>query len=347
MKYKFIEVSDLVTDKLWQQLFALREEQRGLINHPKWNFELMKSYLLEDSQGLYSDNENFKRYLVMEDALLIGEFSSYKSNDVTENLGEIVYLRVNITPEFHKEKLLHKIFCKVKGLYPNQATLQLNCNNMLHDKWIRALGGVLKLNLQDHWLDYNDIDVKRLQDYVDSTLSNNPELNNSFYEMQDIPDDLLKEYIDLWNSSLNDEDLGDYYFKFQIPFDLVKNDLVTFDNSQAVIYCQLLFNDKQELIGFSECSIDFDPSNRKQALHLSKGMTGIRSDYRGKGLGKALSSILYIRLKNEFNFSHIESEMSPRNSYILNINRDIGYIENEGITRQEYIIDLNKVENNK
>lgn len=339
--YKLIEASKNLPENMWQEFYKLRQDQRPQINFEEVGLDKFK----ENSFTHYIDYKDpkFVRYLITNnDQKLIGEFYSFLENRKDENLGFVINLRINILQEFHDDQLFLLIFGKVIKHFNNDMLIQLNVDNLLHDSWYKRFNGIVKFKSEQYVLKRENINVNMLNKWIYEITSKNKEFNLKFYDYKDIPDDILKQFVDLWNESENHEPLGDFPFKYQHAFSREKDYIVNqYPNENEIMYCMLLFDDLNSLVALSFCEIIFKNNSTKesplQVELIQKGLTGVKEKYWGRKFGKLLNAEIYLKIIEDFDFNTIDTVMAPKNKYIIDINKEIGYIKIPNKSKEEYI----------
>lgn len=348
--YKLIKIDEKTSDEIWQKLFDVRQNQKPIIEFTIESWQSMKETIL----GYFKDDESYFRYAIADyDNKIIGDFSCYEDENETENIGRVLRPRVNLLPEFQTDEIIGLILSKLVEHYDNNLKIRFIDENGLNDKWLEKWGGTFKIHLETHKLKYSDIDKDKLINWAETGKDKNPELKLRFCETKDLTETEMIDYIHIWNvglgASLIREVIEKYNFKYQIPLQMIKSDIEANEkNEKHVCNMVLLFDYSGKIAGFTQIGIDFKIpkeyiDGKLVAEYLDKGMTYVKPEYRGKGLGKWMNAELYLKLREHYIFEEIESDMAPYNSYILNINREFGYKKLENSYEKEYIFELSEI----
>jgi len=355
--YKLIKIDESFSDEKWQELFEVRQSQNAVIPFGCKTLQDLKDECLSG----YSDADRlgFAEYAVL-DSLdrIIGEYYCYGDDGVTENLGQVLRLTIYLFPEQQTDDVLSVIFNQLLNDYDNSLKIRLISDSGFYDHWAEKWGGIFKIHLECFKLKYSDIDKDKFTDWAESAKSNNPDFRLRFCETKDLNDNEMNEYLTLHNTGLDNSIGSDpkayglfekYNFKYQIPLQLIKSDIeVNKKNGKHICQMVLLYDPVGQIAGFTQVGIDFKKpkeylDNKPVAKYLCKGMTYVRPEYRGRGLGKWMNSELYLKLIENFKFDEIETEMVHVNRYIQNINREFGYKRQDGIFTKEYIFELSEI----
>jgi GNAT superfamily N-acetyltransferase len=147
-----------------------------------------------------------------------------------------------------------------------------------------------------------------------------PSLRLEFHKV--IPDKYLVRYAELFTQFLNEmpreRDRGR---KYNISPEILRNLDEWRRKNDRFLYIFTLHDDRDNMIGFTNAMVaGHDPSNVYQA------MTGVISEYRGKGLSKWLKAALFRKIGEDFpDNEFMTTDMRAVNYPIQKVNEQMGY----------------------
>ncbi len=170
-------------------------------------------------------------------------------------------------------------------------------------------------------LERKDMDISLYKSLVSGSELN--KLNLRYFN--EIPADLINEFVDSINNCFKDRDnLAKYHHQYPplTPEEWYKDK----QNLKAMgtkLQILILFDENSKIAGFCWVCID---SYRKKIIRHNDGFTAVNEDYRGKGIGKFLKAKLYIKLLEENkDFEYLTSDTMPWNKYMYKINEEFGF----------------------
>lgn len=334
--YKLLEADETLSEKYWQKLFDLKVKQKSILEFNAIDIEEFKKWCL----GNYNF-KNFKRYIVVDDnSEVLGEFfSRIFDPKISENLGEVIKVIINIVAEDLNDDILKIIFSKIISHYNNDMRILLNADNYYCNHWYRKYKGVIYIEIENYLLKKSKLNTNLLKDWANTISKNNPDFTLEFYKNKAIPKELVEKFVDLWDEFDNQTPCGDFPTETKTPY----SDFSTSEKNE-IDYCILLFDKSGELSGLSSCNFKFheDDTIKNSPKEITKELTGVKDKYRGRSLAKWMLAVLYMKIANDFEFEEIHTQMVRRNKYMQIINKELGY-QKTGYSEQEYIFDQDEL----
>ena len=227
-----------------------------------------------------------------------------------------------------------------------QLTEWMDCRN-LKETFIVAFGrrltdtavawGGQRLNGLNEFVLYRDrANNKNLHDWLEAIPSRNENLRLELYP--ETPEFCLEELAVLLTDLLRDmPEEGDSGMNYTVKVEDMKKQVIWRRENKIPSYKVILFNEKNDPVAVTVAELSLaNPRNAFQA------MTGVRRDYRGRGLARWLKAAMFNKLGEEFpqNEKFI-TVMRAVNEPMQKINAQMGYIlEREGA---EFKIELEKM----
>ncbi|MCB0837541.1 MAG: GNAT family N-acetyltransferase [Bacteroidetes bacterium] len=150
---------------------------------------------------------------------------------------------------------------------------------------------------------------------------NHPSIRFQLYK--DRPDEILDEYIELYNlvslAIPRKDATGEPYRSW--PAEKLRKLNESNRKTGNTTYTGVLRNDSGKMIGLTDLNI-----NTRQTERMYQGMTGIHPDYRKKGFGEWLKIAMLLRVKADFpGFKIIDTDSNALNIPMHKLNLKIGY----------------------
>ncbi|MHA1989706.1 MAG: GNAT family N-acetyltransferase [Candidatus Hodarchaeales archaeon] len=258
------------------------------------------------------------------------------SYDQNKHVGRV---GITILPEYRKKgiatkvlrKLLHKskekdftiyIFHDVTEQSGKHFLKAINAKNALLDIENRVKIKNVPWDLVKEW--------NRISEAIDSEMK--------FFYI--IPDNIINEYSIIFTEVLNQAPLGDLAIKNmtftpEILRQMEKDDRKNND----VRITAITIEPNNEISGLTEVKI-----NRDLKIVANQSLTGVKTKYRGKGLGKWLKAAMLLRIREEFpEVTVMKTGNASSNAPMLSINTRLGYEKyKEKITGQITVEKLQK-----
>jgi len=350
--YKLVKIDEKTSDEMWQGLFVARNNYGS--DHEGCDCKMvqeLKNHLLNE----YQECDKAIRYAFIDaNNQVVGDFECYINDGETENIGAVIMPEIYLAPELQTDEVVRLVLNMLIQHYDNSLKMRLISWNGEYDHWAEKWGGTFKIHLENHKLKCSDLDVKKLTNWAETSKTKNPDLKLRICEMKELTENELVEYLHLWNTGLDSslttnkkcsDVIKKYNFKYQIPVQVISKDFINDDRTVLVI---IVYDIHNKMVGITHIDVNFKMpkeyiNGKLVAEYLVKGMTYVKPDYRGHGLGKWMNSELYLKLLDSYVFEEIESEMVPYNRYILNINHEFGYKKKENDYHKEYIFELSEI----
>ena len=164
--------------------------------------------------------------------------------------------------------------------------------------------------------DWDEISLK-----VNTFELKNPNLSFSLFK--DRPDEILDEYIELYNivslSIPRKDESGEPYRSW--PADKLRKLNESNQKTGNTTYTGVLRNKEGKMVGLTDLNI-----NKNQTDRLYQGMTGVHPDYRRRRLGEWLKLAMLEQVFNDFpNFKIIDTDSNALNIPMHKLNMKIGF----------------------
>jgi len=198
----------------------------------------------------------------------------------------------------------------IVGMALNEAGRQL----------VQKLGGKEAQNVQENRLLLNDVDWNMVKDWVQEGPLRSPGTRIEFYHS--IPDEIMERFCDVYtevqNQAPRDElEVGDQV----VTPELWKKRMEKFSQTNMKYLAAVTIESDGEISGLTD--VAWFPARPKI---LAQWLTGVRQQYRGRGLGKWLKGAVLLKVSDEFpSVTTISTGNAASNEPMLDINRRLGF----------------------
>lgn len=279
-----------------------QEFKKKLVSH----FEVCKEPFLE---AVISDDEKFLAWMVF-----IVNNTGTKDQDVI-----IVFDFDESSASPPIAKLIAKQYLDWMDEFNTPEAVVMAENERVADA-SELIGGEILQEFSEYILPREKVNHKLIANWIKSTELENRDLR---IEMcNEITDDLLDRYCELHSVFLADmpeviKTNRTYKYTSKRYKDRKKWRLL----NDVRVYHSLLFDNSNNLIGFSAAEI-----NTKKQNEIYQYMTGVDRDYRGRSLSRWLKASLMKIVETDFpEYGYFQTMMRTVNEPIQQINKELGY----------------------
>lgn len=166
---------------------------------------------------------------------------------------------------------------------------------------------------------FNEVDWDTMQEWTEEGKQRPKGAICKFYT--NIPDEIIQEYCNLSNATLEDEPSGELEETFTLTPELYRKYLKDGKENGFEWVSALTFEEDGTISGISEVIY-----NTQRDLEGSQGFTGVKKDCRGRGLGKWLKAAMLLHLRENYpTIKFVRAGNASANVSILSINRRMGF----------------------
>ncbi|MBN1331103.1 MAG: GNAT family N-acetyltransferase [Candidatus Heimdallarchaeota archaeon] len=242
-------------------------------------------------------------------------------------------------PAYEKNKFLANISLAIvkehrgKGLgtilfkeLVKEAMKNPNVLSLLADVWhetghsfCQKYNGSIALETAENRLYLADVDWSMIEHWKAEC---NAKANGSTLETyMNIPNDLLQEFVDLYSELSNQQPLGDVDIETRITPEARREMMEQLEQQGIIAHTKITRESDGSISGISEIlSISSLPHRLIQLI------TGVKENYRGRGLGKWLKADMMLYIRNNFpEVKYIQTDNATTNAPMLSINDRMGF----------------------
>ena len=158
----------------------------------------------------------------------------------------------------------------------------------------------------------------------------------SFFEC---PEEIIKKYMQIYTETFNQQPIGELEGRPKFTPETRRLDEKRL-TVKGVEWYSIITKEKDEIIsGLTECFY------YSQAPHkIDQGLTGVKIEFRGRGLGKWLKAEMILYIKKKFpSLKYISTMNATQNAAMLSINERMGF--KELFIRQFFKFKLKELDN--
>ncbi|MHA2028072.1 MAG: GNAT family N-acetyltransferase [Candidatus Kariarchaeaceae archaeon] len=331
------------TDDEWAKFFHLREKlhYEHTPDDPFYNHDVLKKRMAYDDPYVKS-----WRWL----ALLNDEYSTVigyvflnaviEASPEYEENKHVSWAYIIVDKDYQRRgigrELINVIIPKLKEY--NRTIIQAWNEYDSGKAFARSLGGMLAYKNYENRLKFSEIDWEKMKRWVDEGKERAPGIRIRTFE--DVPKEIIEEYVHIFTETANQAPLED----------LEGKDVVTPESRRFQ-------EDRERYTGtkwITKISIETDNKisglteilyNPKESYVIYQELTGVKKEYRGRGLGKMLKAEMLFLIREQFpHIDHLRTGNAMSNAPMLAINKGMGYKENKRYETYKFKIeDLEKL----
>lgn len=285
--------------------------------------------------------QNFE-WLILDKEKVIGRFDvswenekspSYEENKKYTNISIILH------PSYRRKGIGHKALIialqKIKDEKPETVTLVSEATLESGKSFLKKLGGKIAIEGAENRLYLRDVNW----DLMDQWITEGRELAKqegvtlkSF--TNHCPDDVVEEYVSVYEETMNQQPLGDFDGKIGYTVESFREQEARFAKQNIDWYTMYTEEQDGHVSGLTEM-IFLKEMNHKAMQNL----TGVKKEYRGRKLGKWLKAEMLRFITDKYpSIKYISTNNATTNAPMLSINTRMGFKE---FKREElYMIDF-------
>ncbi len=315
----------------WNEYYDFRLKCDALKNVPSV-FKTMEGLKEFNVRNIEENGE--ERYQVWKNEVVNGIFLfniEFKDNQEKR----FTYLRNYMIDKYLDIDLLKVVFKKFIDFDQQSNSLAIHSidgmNDYVEDLFNISMGSVSEL----YELNIKEANIEKIDTWLAESPAKFPNLRIDFYI--EIPDDLLEEYAAFFTQMIEDlpakAELGDN----KITAASIKLDQETEKLGDCGSYRYLIFNELNQLIAMTNVSVNFN-----HPKEMDQYMTGVRKDYRGRGLSKWLKAAMFKKLVADFpDLEKIKTDTQPENHPSRELSKQMGY-KRKGIEK-DFLISRSQI----
>ena len=329
MEYKIIEFKPKeVPDEFWEGYFEFTEATSK---------EMNPDDPLPDREGIIqrqkADFIDFyaKRFLaITPDDKIIGwagyGYTEKTASDYEENK-HIAQLNILVRKEYRR-KGLGTEFLKIAIKEINDAgktTVEVGSDHQAGKAFLKYYGATMTIEGAENRLEMSDVNWDMMQEWINEGPKRAPTVKIETF-LDNCPEDILEEYCEMYTEALNMQPLGETESRANIDGKTRRKYEKRTQELGQINYTMITREEDGRISGMTE--IFYDP---KEEYRMFQGLTGVRPEYRGRGLGKWLKALMISHVKDNYpSVERIITGNAESNEAMLSINKRMGFKKYKG-----------------
>ena len=327
--FEILELSKESSNSIWDKSYKYFKENKTEFD----NYSDFNEYKEGILRFIQNSKDNFA-YLIIEKDVIIGTFITYIENYNEKKLA----INTGIKKNKINDNIQKSIIKKACSNYQDVASV-LFYTNKENQNYFLSNSTFKKIKEVDICLlKKDDLDLINMVKVGKKIENKNPNLTLVPFDI--IPENKLRDYVSLYLDITNDipnnepiklydSDTAEGFVNRESNFKKDGNKLLRF----------AIFNEFNDIVAFSLFRI-----YKENQKYPYQGMTGVKKEYRGKGLTIWLKSIMFQKLFKEYQYTNgITCSMLSNNKYIQNINKSLGF--HRISTQTTYLLNKKSIDN--
>ena len=206
----------------------------------------------------------------------------------------------------------------------NKSVIETGADHDSGRSFLKKYGAEFTIEGAENRLELEDVDWKLMQSWVDEGEKRAKDVTiESFFEC---PEEILEEYAELYTEALNMQPLGDTEHRSNIDGKLKREIEKRFKDMGHTYYTLISREKDGRISGMTE--ITYDP---REGHKINQELTGVRPEFRGKGIGKWLKAQMILHIKDTYpDAERIITGNAEANAPMLSINTRMGFKKYKG-----------------
>ena len=204
--------------------------------------------------------------------------------------------------------------------------------------FLNAIGAQIAQTGAENRLKFDDVDWEMINEWMNEGPKRSPGTDMKLFSS--IPDDIIDEYAKVFTETLNQQPLGDLDIN-DIIFtpESIREDEKRQSSLGRTKLTYLTIETDGKISGLTEMMYRSDRKTMVTQL-----LTGVKQEYRGRGLGKWLKAAMLLKTKEDYpKVKIITTDNATENKPMLSINDRLGFkLHKESISAQIKREDLEK-----
>ncbi|HOJ85981.1 MAG TPA: GNAT family N-acetyltransferase [Elusimicrobiales bacterium] len=319
---------ELAEERLWELYFNHREKiilesdpDTVLPSREKWKRQIISEfkipYFKKRIFNLFIKEINDEIPAIAIISAETDKSPSYESNK------HILMLTLSVLPKFRRkgiaQNLIKYLIKIIKKDFPYVSEFITNTVTESGVKFIEKLGGKLSLETFENRLYLKDIDWDMVKRWKEEGIRKNPD--TTIKTVLEIPEEDLIEFSKIYTEITNQTPHGEISITQNFTPELLRSREKEYKKNKA-LNITIYTKEKNNLItSVTEIVYDKDPGHMVYQM-----LTGVRNEFRGRGIGKWIKAEMLLHIKNNFNgIKYISTQNATVNEPMLHINNLLGF----------------------
>lgn len=236
----------------------------------------------------------------------------------------IATINIDIDPDFRRQGLGTRLLRVLvdKAIERGEITT-VETFSFFESGWnfCAKFGGTVALEAAQNRLELVDVDWDMIERWQADGRKRNEERGVVIKTFDRVPENIMDEFADTYNFTVNQIPLGDLEMKHQVTPEYLREAEKQVRESGARWYVKVTQEMNGRISGLTE--IVYHPG---MPHRVEQELTGVRTEYRGRGLGKWLKADMLLFIRDTLpGVKYINTGNADSNAPMLSINERMGF----------------------
>jgi GNAT superfamily N-acetyltransferase len=241
----------------------------------------------------------------------------YESNQ------HIAWINISVNKDYRRKGIATSVFKtivkKVEEL--GRKTIEVWTSHDAGKNACKRLGGALSYQGYRNRLQYDEIDWNLMDEWIREGKTQAKGV--SIEQFSDVPEKDIAEYVQLYTETANQAPLEEVESRDQVTPQSRRHKEIKQKEYGSIWITKISRESNGTISGLTE--IFYLP---EEPHRVNQELTGVKEEYRGRGLGKWLKAEMLLYIKENFpQIKYIETGNAQSNAPMLSINHRMGYKE--------------------
>ncbi|MHA1691720.1 MAG: hypothetical protein ACTSU7_08780, partial [Candidatus Heimdallarchaeaceae archaeon] len=217
-------------------------------------------------------------------------------------------------------------------------TLIVDVNLDSGHKFCKKMGGDVALEAAENRLYMKEVNWPMIEQWKNEGSKIAEQEGVTMHSFTDCPEDIIAEYVNIYTETINQQPLGEIEGEMRVTPESRRTQEEQIKQQGLKWYTQITREKDGKISGLTEfLQIPEMPERIMQLL------TGVKKEYRGRGLGKWLKADMLLYIRDNFpETKFIQTDNAISNVSMISINDRLGFKLN--IAQTMYKFDLEELE---
>ncbi|MCG3221141.1 MAG: GNAT family N-acetyltransferase [Candidatus Heimdallarchaeota archaeon] len=252
--------------------------------------------------------------------------SQETSSDYEENK-HIASINIVVLKDFRRKgigtALLKKAVEQVQNF--DRTIIEVGSDHDAGRAFLKHYGAQMTIEGAENRLEMSDVDWDMMQTWIEEGPKRAPDVKiETFLDV--CPEEILEEYAEMYTEAMNMQPLGEIESRANIDGAARRKQEKRTKEVGQTNYTMITREKDGRISGLTEIYYDSREGHR-----MFQGLTGVRPEFRGRGLGKWLKGLMIVHVKE--NYPEVEKIITGNaesNEAMLSINERMGFKKYKG-----------------
>ena len=265
-----------------------------------------------------------------------------KDSPSYEKNKHIAYFQMRIQKEYRRNglglELLKKIMTKAKE-FEAITTLQNNTSYESGFAFCTKLNGILCLESSENRCYIKDVDWALMLEWKEQGQIRAKQDGRSLLWFEKCPEDIIEEFCKVYTETMNEQPFGELESRPLITPETLRKSEEDFEKLNSTWHAVISREKNGAISGVTDIIFAANRAHR-----IEQELTGVKKEYRGKGLGKWLKAEMLFFIRKKYpNVKFISTGNADANAAMLSINTRMGFKLHQQIRSYKFrLTDLEK-----